>query len=165
MNTDQMADLLRLEQDVTTTDDAGVRARWHSGRYMLTMRGGKKQLPRGMRAELALALKVAKTELTDRMKLAERCQTEEQLSEVIGQYRTWYAITHQYLPDKSRATARKSAAVRMAERLESFDYDALNDEEDGLMRKALTIALKRMNARRPRRVGLTPNADDSKAVA
>jgi hypothetical protein len=90
-----------LEDVVIKSDGEGLRARWESGRYMLTLRKGK-QLPNGLRDLLAKELGIGGSELTARMKFAEKYPSEQEVTDAIGKFKSWYAITQQALTDTPR---------------------------------------------------------------
>ena len=95
----EIAELRRLEEAVRGSDDAmwiasadGVRARWESGRYLVTLRQGKKKLPSGLLrrlGELSTEFQFHRSELTARMKLPTKFTTEDELANVISQYGLW----------------------------------------------------------------------------
>jgi hypothetical protein len=98
---DWHADVRRLEEAVNRSDGDGLRARWESGRYMLGLRKGK-QLPHGMAAQLEAELKVSRSELTARMKFAAKFTGEQELTDAIGKYKTWFGVTQRALTAKPR---------------------------------------------------------------
>jgi hypothetical protein len=110
--------LVDLEARIATSDQEGLRARWASGREQLTLKRGK-QLPRGVLKTLTAELKVSRSELSARMKFADLYPGEEELSNVIGKFRTWFAITQHALT----VTSRVQKAV-------DADADA-HDHDDG----------------------------------
>lgn len=93
---DCLSEMRRLEDAVNKSEDSGLRARWQSGQCMLKMRHGKR-LPNDALGTLVKELGVQRSELAARMKFAEKFQTEQELSDAIGQFKTWFAITHQAL--------------------------------------------------------------------
>jgi hypothetical protein len=100
-----------LEDVVIKSDGEGLRARWESGRYMLTLRKGK-QLPNGLRDLLAKELGIGGSELTDRMKFAEKYPSEQEVTDAIGKFKSWYAITQQALTDTPREALHDPRGVR-----------------------------------------------------
>jgi hypothetical protein len=138
--------LIRLEDAVRKGDGDGLRARWESGRYMLTLKKGK-QLPRGELARLAETLGVHRAELTARMKFATKFATEGELADAIRKFQTWNAITHHALTDKPRVeegepdqenqegnddAAKESgrlALLRVLAVLEGIDPATLDDDD------------------------------------
>ena len=71
MTEGQQALLNRLEDDVRKGDDAGIKARWASGRELLTLRTGKR-LPDGVRAFADAQLDISASEVSKRMQFAEK---------------------------------------------------------------------------------------------
>lgn len=102
-------EMQRIEEVIHKSDGDGVRARWESGRYMLTLKQGKKQLPKGVLDELAEKLDVSRSELTARMKFAAKYTTDAELTDVIREFRTWFAITHEALTDTPRIAGHADA--------------------------------------------------------
>lgn len=135
----EIAELRRLEVPVRTSDGDGVRARWDSGRYMLTLKKGK-QLPRGVLGRLAEKLDVHRSELGARMKFAEKYPTEEEVSTTIETFHSWSAIKERGLADKPRVDATDKRTD------EEDDEDAQElqddlDEDDSDHRRALKRVL------------------------
>ncbi len=97
-----LAELQVLEEVVRKSDGNSIRARWESGRYLLSLKNGKKLLPKGKLDELAKALDVARSELGARMTFAMKFPTEVELSDVIRKHLTWYDITHTSAVTKKR---------------------------------------------------------------
>lgn len=95
-------ELRRLKDLVNKSEDDGLRARWASGHCLLTERKGK-LLPRYALAIWAQHLGVHRSELSARMKFAEKYSTEEELSTFIESFKTWHAIRTQALIDKPRS--------------------------------------------------------------
>ena len=106
----------RLEEAVHKSDGDGVRARWDSGRYMLTLKKGK-QLPRGVLNQLAKTLDVSRAEVTARMKFATKFPTEDELPDVIRKFPTWYItgwrIKSEVLPLEWRQVDFASGEIRL----------------------------------------------------
>src|SRR5688500_13586738 len=120
------AELLRLEEAVNKSEGDGLRARWESGRHLLTHREGK-QLPRGEPARLPAALGVRRPELTARMKFATKFPGEQELTDVIRKFKTWFAITHQALPNKP---SQPDADDAREDETEANDDDEQSDADD-----------------------------------
>jgi hypothetical protein len=116
------SEMRRLEEAVRVSDGQNIRARWESGRYMLTLRDGKKQLPPGMLDELARTVGVVRSELGARMRFAEKYSTEEELSTAVETFRTWTDIRQRGLTDTPR--------VEEQEQETDDDTDA-EDEQGG----------------------------------
>lgn len=91
----------RLEGVIRQTDGDGLRARWESGRFMLTLKKGK-QLPRGVLDALTTKLNVSRAELTARMKFATTFSTDEELANAVRKFRTWHEIVQNGLTTNPR---------------------------------------------------------------
>lgn len=103
-----VTELRRLEEPITKSDGDGVRARWESGRYLLTLRRPKR-LPHGLLDDLADTIGVARSELGDRMRFAEKYATEEKLSMALERFGpSWSAIRENALTVKPREKKRQS---------------------------------------------------------
>ncbi len=128
---DAIADLRRLEDDITKAEGDGLHARWASGRYMLKLREDKKLLPRGVRKTLTKDLGVHPSELTARMKFAATFPTDEELADGISKFKSWYAITHQALTTTPRR-ATKSQTSRfqpMRAAIDNSDPTLLSEQD------------------------------------
>jgi len=105
------AHLRELENriDKGTSDD--VRLRWESGRELLKLREGRKQLPNGVLDMYAEELGKSRSELNHRMRFVVKCEDEDEVSNVIRHFKTWLAITQNYLPKKEREMVEKKIKV------------------------------------------------------
>ena len=79
-----------LERVIVGADEPGIRARWEFGRQLLQERVNG-FLPRGRIVEVCAATGRGRTEILFRVKFAER-YAEHELSNAIGQFRSWYGI-------------------------------------------------------------------------
>ena len=95
------AELHQLEDAVRRSDGDGLRARWESGRCMLTLKVGK-QLPQGQLDALAKELGVVRSEINARMKFAAKFPTDAEVSTVVESFRTWSEIKKHALIDVPR---------------------------------------------------------------
>lgn len=93
------SEMVRIEATIRRSDDDGLRARWESGRYMLTLRGGRKQLPKGMLDRMAETLEAGRSDLGARMKFAEKYPSEDELSDAVRKFKTWHEVVHRGLKD------------------------------------------------------------------
>ena len=98
------------DQQIRGWEHKGLRARWESGRLLLQRRRGER-LPNGRVRKLCTDLCIKSSELNYRMKFAEKFNTEEKLSNVIGEFRSWSAITKFALTDMPRG---KKATANLA---------------------------------------------------
>lgn len=127
--TDHIAKLREIEKSISGNDGASIRSRWEFGHYMLGLKKGK-QLPNGTIAQFAREVNRHPSELSSWMKFAAKYPTEQQLSDVIRDFRNWYRITHKALPDKPHESKpQKTATRRVIKLLEGFDAAELSDHE------------------------------------
>lgn len=143
-----LAELQLLEDAVRKSDGDGVRARWASGRYLLTLKNGKKQLPKGTLNNLANALGVARSELGARMTFAAKFPTEEKLSTGVESFPTWTAIRQHALINKRRVKVAKTPYAgkglqHAIEIIENVDPATLGETEQ-LLLGALDEAVRRL---------------------
>lgn len=136
MNTDDtVAKLQSIETTIATADADGIRARWHSGRLLVELREGKKQLPHGLRAQLRQALGVSNSDITQRMRLAEQYPSEDELDTAVTTFRSWTAIREQFKSQKPRRKQPRAEEKPPAEHLRrvltllSDAYDTLENLE------------------------------------
>lgn len=131
------ATLHELEERVLKGEHDGLRGRWDSGRYLLTLRKGK-LLPRGVRQFLSDSLHVHNSEITARMKFAEKFPTDEALATVISKYRTWFNIKQQALTDTPRAQMPRigrPGLQRMLLTIEELDPAMLTEDSCKLLKQ------------------------------
>jgi hypothetical protein len=128
------AELTQIEEAVNAAEGDGLRARWDSGHYLLAKRVGK-QLPRGMRAILTDGLKVHGSEITARMKFAEKSSTNEALANVVSKFKTWHRIKQEALTTTPRE--KKPSAIsplaRLLDRFLEFDQAELMIGDDDVL--------------------------------
>jgi hypothetical protein len=141
-------ELRTLEDAVRTSDGDGLRARWQFGKCMLQMRDGKR-LADGVLAQLATELGVHRSELSARMKFAEKYD-EAELSNVIRKYKTWFAIKQHALTVQPRKKARRAASKALNLRtfvdvLKTMEPDDLSDEERAVLEEIAT-EVKRLSS-------------------
>ncbi len=111
MDTPFGIDLKKIEARITKSDEEGLRARWESGRKLLSQREGK-LLPRGLLDAVATELGVSREELTKRMKFTEMYPTEDELRNAITQFGSWYQIVAKGLTRQARPTDRVGVVVK-----------------------------------------------------
>jgi phage N-6-adenine-methyltransferase len=92
--------LLVIDQQIDAAEDEGLHQRWLFGKELLARREGK-LLPRGLLDELVEATGKSRSELQYRMQFAQKYSTEEQLSNAIGQFKSWYRIVNEALPESN----------------------------------------------------------------
>jgi hypothetical protein len=151
-DSESITELRRIEETIRKSDSDGLVARWESGQYLNTLKKGKKQLPKGMLAELVTAIGFRRAEVNARMKFAATF-TEAELTDVIGKFPTWYDITHKALTKTPRAAKTSSDEAdskqarkgiqRAIETIAEIDA-ALLGEGDRELLAALDAAVRRL---------------------
>ena len=84
---------------------------WKFGKRLVDLRNGKKILQPGVLKEHADREKVHRSELSARMKFADKFPTEEQLSTAVETYKSWTAIRQKPLTNRKRKADGNSAAT------------------------------------------------------
>lgn len=73
MDTNEHLDeLKRIEEKISDGEDTALIARWESGKYLNTLKNGKKQLPKGVRAQCIEQLGIGGSEVNARMTFADK---------------------------------------------------------------------------------------------
>jgi hypothetical protein len=122
-----------------------VQARWASGRCLLSLRKGK-QLPKGIREFLQKELRVSGSEVSARMKFADKFDTEEKLSNALETYGSWHNIIRDALTTKPRSDeSKKSAFQRILDFANDYDTTKLTDADLALF-PAIRAALDRLES-------------------
>lgn len=106
--------LLRLEADIHDGTLKALVARHKSGGWMLSFRTETKgglRLPAKVRQALVDLLAISKSEISNRMKLAEKYQVSE-LSMLVDKFATWDNIKKNALYDKKPAEPKTTATTR-----------------------------------------------------
>jgi hypothetical protein len=135
MNDQQQTELKRLEDEVRKGEDAGITARWASGRELLTLRSGKR-LPDGVRVFLTAQLGISASEVSKRMQFAEKYATDEALCVVVTQFGSWHRIVHEALVTKKGNPRAVSAAERLTKAIDAFEAMSLTDDESEALKRA-----------------------------
>jgi N6-adenosine-specific RNA methylase IME4 len=91
-----LARLVHIEQRIGAAEGDGLRARWEFGRELLAKREGK-QLPRGLLAKVCEETGASRWEIQTRMRFAERYPTEQEVSDAITHFGSWYGVVHHAL--------------------------------------------------------------------
>jgi len=139
-------DLQKWEDQINLGDGSAIHARWESGRALVRLRKGK-QLPKGTLALLAVDFGVNRSELTARMKFATKFNTEQELANALGSWRTWFAIKQYALTDKPRENQKKkkpaiSPLKRALELIENFE-PATADDDDVFVLEVIEACVRR----------------------
>src|ERR1035437_6098166 len=86
------SEYLEIEQRIDSSESDAIQNRWRFGQMMLAERKGQGRLPnRRMEALIKLTGK-SKSELSYRAQFVQKYPTEEQLSNAVGQFKSWHAI-------------------------------------------------------------------------
>lgn len=96
-----LARLVKLEERIAGAEGDGLRARWEFGRDLLAERVGKK-LPPGRLGDVSAETGASRREIQTRMQFAEHFADETALRDAIAQWRSWFRIVHEALPERSR---------------------------------------------------------------
>jgi hypothetical protein len=110
MNTDNglvLAELDPHEKRIRAGETDSIEARWEFGQILLKQRVGK-QLPRGMRSDIAAKFDLEASEITRRMQLAEKFATRAEVMDACIRRGSWRRIIAEELTKSSRP--RKIAA-------------------------------------------------------
>lgn len=143
MDTPWGIQLQRIEDKIGAGEQAGILARWESGRALLRRRDGDK-LPKGLLSEVSRALDVRPRELQYRMCLADAVRTEDELRALVAQFPTWKAIVTKALPKEPKVEKQPehehAKAVRSLVRsgnstLEYFDASVLTPDDIAALAK------------------------------
>jgi hypothetical protein len=92
-----LARLVHLEERIGGAESEGLRARWEFGRELLAARDGKGRLPNGYLKAVCAETKSSRSELVYRMQFAERFPTEDELSNALDSYRSWFSVVSEAL--------------------------------------------------------------------
>jgi hypothetical protein len=152
-----VAALTAIEERVQKAEHEGLSERWEFGRELVRVRVGK-VLPPGLLAVVMESTKLGKSEIAYRMQLATAFPTRKQLSDAIGQWPSWYQMTHKGLVKKRRTktATRREAWRKVVERLCATLHGIQPDELSAAEVEALAALgreLARINSevRRPAR--------------
>ncbi len=112
MDIDNINDFIEIENRIDRAEDdaymalgESIRARWEFGKLVLQYRQGKK-LPNGLLDELVEAIGKSRQEIQFRVQFAERCPTEDELSNALDNCESWRDVIRR-LP---RASKKKEPA-------------------------------------------------------
>ncbi len=84
--------LARIEERISGAEGSGLRARWEFGHELLAARDGKGRLPNGYLKAVTERTGASRQELGYRSLFADRFPTEEQLTNAVGQFKTWHQV-------------------------------------------------------------------------
>ena len=95
--------LVLIDKRIDENESDALRARWEFGREMLTARDGKGRLPDGYLTQLVERTGKGRSELSCRVRFAERFPTETELCDAITQFGSWFQITRNLKAEKDAA--------------------------------------------------------------
>lgn len=90
------SDLREWDARVDAAEDDGIRARWEYGHALLRRRVGK-QLPKGLLDEECAKTGKSRQELGYRLRFAERFSSADEVTNAVGNFRSWHAIVNEAL--------------------------------------------------------------------
>lgn len=99
-STEILEELAPLEKRITDNESDSIVARWEFGNALIAQRVGK-QLPKGLRTQIADKFNLGYTEIAQRMQFAEQYTTNDQVFACAETYGTWNRIKRDALPKKS----------------------------------------------------------------
>lgn len=74
-----LSELRPWQEKIAASESDSIMHRWEFGKVLVAKRGDKKQLPNGIRADLAARLGLEASEITRRMQLAEKFTTADEV--------------------------------------------------------------------------------------
>jgi N6-adenosine-specific RNA methylase IME4 len=89
--------LVHIDRRIDEREGEALRDRWEFGRGMLAARDGKGRLPNGYLSELVERTGKSRSELGFRVQFAARYATEDELSNALDSYSSWFEVTQKAL--------------------------------------------------------------------
>ena len=132
-----------IQEKISKSESESILDRWEFGNLLVAKRGDKKQLPNGMRADIADHFNLEASEITRRMQLAEKFKTHEQVMDACNKYGgAWRRLIREELVKRREAEKRSpwgALAQARVDRLvkESGESDGRHDELVVLLKAAL----------------------------
>ncbi len=102
--------LTNLENSITASEGAALKARWLFGRELVNRRidyKGRLVIPRDLMALTTQKCEVGRHEIIRRIRFAERYPTKDLMFDAIKHYPSWYRMTHEGLVEKKRNAPKK----------------------------------------------------------
>jgi hypothetical protein len=131
------AALAAIETRIHHNEGDSIRARWECGSLLRSHKRGK-QLPKGLRVLLRDTLKIAPSEITSRMKLADRYSTADKLATAVARFPTWTALRKSLVTPKGKASPPKASGIqRVLTLLEELDPATLTEVQVTAMEQQL----------------------------
>src|SRR4051812_5459108 len=138
-----LARLKPWQEKICKSETESILDRWEFGRVLLARRGGKKQLPNGDRAKIAEHFRLEASEITRRIQLAERFETEKQVADACTSCGgSWRRIIAEELV-KSRSCREVAWVERARRKLDRLMAEAgESDEQHDALMALLRVALQ-----------------------
>jgi hypothetical protein len=142
-----LSELDPIQKDIEARESESIEARWDFGRVLLTHRAGKKQLPPGLRSEIAKKYKLEASEITRRMQLAEKFTTREEVVDACARCgRSWRRMIREELTKSPRQPKETPWAERIRARLGRLVQEAgKSDERHDALVGELRLALSTLS--------------------
>lgn len=154
--TDIVCELHEIETRIKAGESESAIHRWKFGRMLIALRGGKKQLPPGLREEITEKFGLEASEITRRMRLAELFATREEVVDACtrcgGSWRriireelakrprkekgerTWSdrirTTVHRVVEETNEDGRRADLVAILCEELRPLGLDVVDDEAD-----------------------------------
>jgi hypothetical protein len=142
-----LAELDPHEKRIRAGETDSIEARWDFGQVLLKERVGK-QLPRGMRADIAAKFNLEASEITRRMELAKKFPTVEEVVDACTRCGgSWRRLTREELPKNPRKPKETTWAERAKAKLGRLMAEAgESDERHSALVALLQEALRALGA-------------------
>ncbi|PJE24239.1 MAG: hypothetical protein CK431_07040 [Mycobacterium sp.] len=136
-----LAELDPHEKRIRAGETDSIEARWEFGQILLKQRVGK-QLPHGMRADIAANFDLEASEITRRMQLAEKFATREEVVDACTRCGSWRRLIAEELTNSPRPRKKNAWVERARAKLdklmqEAGESDERHNELVALLRAAL----------------------------
>jgi hypothetical protein len=130
------------QEKIQGAESESIMGRWEFGRVLVDRRSGRKQLPKGMRADLADRLGLESSEITRRMQLAETFNSPEELKAACERCGgSWRRIIREELIKAARLPDEIAWGERMKWRLDQIKKDATDAGHQGELVELLEAML------------------------
>jgi hypothetical protein len=106
-----LLELRPIQDKIIKSGTENIMDRWEFGKLLVEVRGDKKQLPDGMRADIADAFHMEASEITRRMQLADKFNTEAEVRDACTRCGgSWRRIIREELIKRRDGQDRKKNA-------------------------------------------------------
>lgn len=125
-----LSELQPIQDSIAKSESESILDRWRFGRVLVEIRGDKKQLPNGMRADIAkYFINVDASEITRRMQLAEKFPTEAEVVHACKKHGgAWRRIISEELVKRREPKQQSPWAGRAKARLDRMLTEAGEDD-------------------------------------